>query len=405
MFGFTHSRRKAMAVQKNREHRVLWIASEYHPRIGGLEKFTEQLLSALSDYADIGLITDSGQFPKPGENIVHVGGLNLKNCLTESEFSLAGAELHSLCREFHPEVIHLACGGLACFAGLLSEVAPVFCTVHCKDVTAPWQRVPGADAGAAIAAGLEHCARVFCVSDYTRCQLSRIAPNALVETLTPGLPASFPSREYCRRSHFTPPGGTPRILTVGRLIRRKGHIQLLEALQTIEEPFIWDVVGDGPLWEELEARIEGSSIADQIIMHGTLNDEQLALLFQQCDIFAMTPVEIVENGQGVDAEGFGLVYLEAAAYRKPSVGSLIGGSSEAIADGHTGFTVDPFERDSLIGALECLLRSLPLRQTMGNNAFERLKTEFRIEDRAAVLAQRYGFEKLNSNNANRYGLC
>ena len=57
MVGF--KRHKAVAFPKNREHRLLWIASEYHPRIGGLENFTELLLSALSDYADIGLITDS----------------------------------------------------------------------------------------------------------------------------------------------------------------------------------------------------------------------------------------------------------------------------------------------------------------------------------------------------------
>jgi phosphatidylinositol alpha-1,6-mannosyltransferase len=400
MFGFTHTRRWAPAFRKKPERRLLWITSEYHPRIGGLEKLTEQLISALSDYADIGLVTGYGQFPKPGENVVHVGALNLKGCLTDSEFRFAGLELQSLCREFRPDVIHLACGGLACFAGLLSKIAPVFCTVHCKDVTAPWQRVPGADARAAIAAGLERCARVFCVSDYTGHHLSRIAPNALVETLTPGLPASFLAAKQCRRSYFTPPGGTPRILTVARLTRRKGHIQLLDALQAIDQPFIWDIVGDGPLWGELEAQIEQSSIAERIIMHGTLNDDQLGLVFQQCDMFALTPVEVAENeGGGLDAEGFGLVYLEAAAYRKPAVGSLIGGCREAIADGHTGFAIDPFERDKLTEALERLLQSLPLRQSMGDKALERLKSQFRVEDRAAVLAQRYGFEKLNPSNS------
>jgi phosphatidylinositol alpha-1,6-mannosyltransferase len=390
MFG--HTQRWAPAFRTKRERRLLWIASEYHPRIGGLEKFTEQMISALSDYAEIGLVTDLGQFPKPEENVVHVGALNLKGCLTKSEFKFASIELQRLCREFRPDVIHLACGGLACFTELLSDVAPVFCTVHCKDVTAPWQRVPGADAGAVIAAGLERCVRVFCVSDYTRHHLSRIASNALVETLTPGLPASLLRTRQCRYSHFTPLGGTPRIMTVARLTRRKGHIQLLDALQGIDQPFIWDIVGDGPLWEELEARVEQSSIADRVVMHGTLTDEQLALLFQQCDIFALTPIEVFENGGGVDAEGFGLVYLEAAAYRKPSVGSLMGGSREAIADGYTGFTIDPFERDRLTGVLERLLQSLPLRRSMGSNALERLKSKFRIEDRAAVLAQRYGLK-------------
>ena len=94
--------------------------------------------------------------------------------------------------------------GLACFAALLSDIAPVFCTVHCKDITAPWQRIPGADVGAAIAAGLESCVRVFCVSDYTRCHLLKLAPRAVAETLTPGLAVASlgatPSKSY-----FTPP--------------------------------------------------------------------------------------------------------------------------------------------------------------------------------------------------------
>ncbi|MEF3088070.1 hypothetical protein, partial [Bacillus altitudinis] len=85
------------------------------------------------------------------------------------------------------DVIHLANGGLACFAPLLQEIAPLFCTVHCKDITAPWQCVPGADVSAAIASGLELCAKVFCVSDYARTHLAALAPGARAETLTPGL--------------------------------------------------------------------------------------------------------------------------------------------------------------------------------------------------------------------------
>ncbi len=368
--------------------RLLWITSEYNPRVGGLEKSVEQTMAALSAFADVGLITDIGQYPKPGEAVRQVGALNLKGCRIEPEFQAVSAELHRICKDFRPDMIHLASGGLACFADLLCDVAPVFCTVHCKDITAPWQRIPGADVRAAIAAGLERCARVFCVSNYTRSHLARMAPGAAGETLTPGLPRAFFSATMGPASYFTPEGGIPRILTVARLAPRKGHSLLLEALQRIKRPFIWDIVGAGPIQNEFEARLNSSAIDDSVVMHGALNDEQLAVLFRQCDVFALTPVEVVE-GNGIDAEGFGLVYLEAAAYGKPSVGSASGGCGEAIDNSRTGFTVDPHDANGLALSIERLLASFSLRQSMGSAAFQRAKSDFCVEDRATTLMRRY----------------
>jgi phosphatidyl-myo-inositol dimannoside synthase len=365
--------------------RLLWITSEYHPRIGGLEKLTEQMIAALAAYADVGLITDLGQAPKPGELVDHVGALNLKGCRSRDEFQAVCSSLHVLAERFEPDAIHLASGGLACFAELLSDLAPVFCTVHCKDVTAPWQRIPGADVKAAIARGLERCARVFCVSDYTRGHVARLSPAAVAETLTPGLPAGSLSDATSR---FTPEGGIPRILTVARLVPRKGHLLLLDALKLVKQPFIWDVVGTGPLLEEVDLSIEKSSIAERTILHGAVDDTQLRLLFEQCDFFALTPIDVRE-GDGIDAEGFGMVYLEAATYGKASVGSTLGGCGEAIADGLTGVASDPRDAAGLAAAIERLLSSLELRRSMGFAARERLRSAFRLEDRAARLMKHY----------------
>jgi phosphatidylinositol alpha-1,6-mannosyltransferase len=379
------SLRRWLPFSRSRRLRILWITSEYHPRVGGLEKLTEQMLAALGSSCDVGLITNLGQHPKPGEPVSHVGALDLKGCRTTKQFDSVRGELRHLAETFRPDAIHLASGGLACFADLLSDLAPIFCTVHCKDVTAPWQRVPGTDVKAAIAGGLARCARVFCVSDYTRGHVERLAPTAPAETLTPGLPAGSSSQ---RESRFTPEGGIPRILTVSRVAPRKGHHLLLEALKRVKHTFIWDVVGTGPLLEEVDARVEQSAIAGQTILHGAVDDGQLALLFGQCDLFALTPVEVRE-GDDVDAEGFGMVYLEAASYGKASIGSTLGGCAEAIADGSTGLAVDPRDTEALARAVELLLSSLELRRSMGRAARQRLLTEFRMEDRVTALMRHY----------------
>jgi phosphatidylinositol alpha-1,6-mannosyltransferase len=229
---------------------------------------------------------------------------------------------------------------------------------------------------------------VFCVSDYSRSHVARLAPSAVTETLTCGLDVDRLGATPDSRSSFTPPTGIPRLLTVARLAPRKGHRLLIDALAKVQRPFIWDIVGTGPLLAELDAAIDLSTIAERTIMHGGVDDEQLALLFRQCDLFVLTPIEVSE-GDGIDAEGFGLVYLEAAAHGKASVGSVLGGCGEAIEHGVTGLAVDPRDTASLALSVDTLLASLELRQAMGLAAFRRLKSDFRIGDRAATLLRYY----------------
>ena len=369
--------------------RVIWITSEYFPRVGGLEKLVAALVSGLSERAEVGLVTALHQRPVEGEKVRHLAALNLQNCATTSELDEVRATLRQVCADFRPDAIHLASGGLACFARDLVDLAPVFCTVHCKDVTAPWQKIPGADVRTAVAAGLSLCSTVFCVSDYTRGHVLRLAPDACATTMTPGLAVALAaSARVVRSIYATPPAAVPRVVTVGRIVDRKGHALLLDALEAIDVPFFWDIVGTGPLEAGLRARIGGSAIADRVRFHGALSDDDLSLLLDRCDIFALTPFEIQSDGQ-IDAEGFGLVYLEAALHGKPSVGSRAGGCREAIADGLTGYTVDPHDRTALRDAIARLLRDRPLRRSMGLAAFERLDRDFRIERRVDDLMRCY----------------
>ena len=93
---------------------------------------------------------------------------------------------------------------------------------------------------------------------------------------------------------------------------------------------------------------------------GNIPDEELSDLYDRADIFAMTSIN-----HGESVEGFGLVYLEAAAHGLPVVAHDVGGVSEAIIDGTTGFLVPPDRPAQLAAAFEKLIHDAPLREKLG----------------------------------------
>jgi phosphatidylinositol alpha-1,6-mannosyltransferase len=124
-------------------------------------------------------------------------------------------------------------------------------------------------------------------------------------------------------------------------------------------PFHWDIVGAGPFEPALRRLIDRSEIANNVTLHNLVDDQSLDKLFIQADFHAMIPIEIVDE-KGLGAEGFGLVYLEAAKHCRASLGSRTGAAAEVIVDGVTGILVDPHSETELVAALECLLRSKSL---------------------------------------------
>jgi glycosyltransferase involved in cell wall biosynthesis len=94
---------------------------------------------------------------------------------------------------------------------------------------------------------------------------------------------------------------------------------------------------------------------------GNLPDEELSSIYDRADIFAMTSVS---HGQSI--EGFGLVYLEAAAHGLPVVAHDIGGVSEAVLDGETGLLVPPDRPAQLAAAFEKLIHDPALRHRLGD---------------------------------------
>ncbi|MDA0336389.1 MAG: glycosyltransferase [bacterium] len=159
------------------------------------------------------------------------------------------------------------------------------------------------------------------------------------------------------------------LLTVGRLIERKGVDRMFEALAGLGDrlpPWRYLVVSDGPHRAVLQRLAERLGLADRVVFCGFVEDAMLPAFYNTCDIFAMPNREVTDPEQGsLSVEGFGIVFLEAASCGKPVIAGRSGGAVHAVDDGVTGWLVDGDDVASIQTAL-LDLADAQRRQRMGD---------------------------------------
>jgi glycosyltransferase involved in cell wall biosynthesis len=159
------------------------------------------------------------------------------------------------------------------------------------------------------------------------------------------------------------------ILTVARLgagEREKNIHEMIAAVALLKGrlPGVkYEIIGGGPLRQELEALARRLGVADSVSFLGQVGDEELCAAYARAAVFAMPS----------NKEGFGIVYLEAWQFGKPVICSSHGASSEIVADGVDGFVVDPADVQVLADRLYTLLTQPDLARDMGERG--RLKVE------------------------------
>jgi glycosyltransferase involved in cell wall biosynthesis len=212
---------------------------------------------------------------------------------------------------------------------------------------------------------IRHASRVSTLTNYTQELLLEAFPEAADKIfLTPGaLRTDFavvPQKPVSRSKEKI------IVLTVGRLHPRKGQLLTLRALQTLApavrarlEYWIVGRPGKGDYGETLRAAAATADFPVKLL--GNVPDDELAEIYERADIFAMTSVY-----HGHSVEGFGLVYLEAAAHGLPVVAHDVGGVSEAVNHGITGILVPPDRPAQLAAAFEQLIHDDTLRHQMGD---------------------------------------
>jgi phosphatidyl-myo-inositol dimannoside synthase len=179
------------------------------------------------------------------------------------------------------------------------------------------------------------------------------------------------------------------LLSVGRLQRRKGHDVAIRAMNALRNEFHnlrYVIVGDGEERGRLEQLAVQFGLTDRVFFAGNASSDRLPAFYSACDLFLMP--NRVDNG---DIEGFGIVFLEAAAAGKPSIGGRSGGVPEAVEHGRTGLLVDGSDEQSVASAIRTLVRCEEQRHRFGAHGLARVREEFNW-NRAAAIVERLQFD-------------
>ena len=183
-----------------------------------------------------------------------------------------------------------------------------------------------------------------------------------------------------------PKADPPMLISVGRLIEKKGFEYLIEACKFLKNnglDFSCEIVGDGPLREKLAAQISDAGLRDTVFLRGQLTHSELVPLYQRAAMFVSANF-ITESG---DRDGIPNVIIEAMAMELPVVSTTISGIPEAVANGETGLLVSEKNSEELAAAIEQLLVDATDRMQMGKAARRRAMALFSLQNNVQKLKE------------------
>jgi phosphatidylinositol alpha-1,6-mannosyltransferase len=238
-----------------------------------------------------------------------------------------------------------------------------------------------------------HADLVIANSEFTREELMKagvtpgkivlVNPGVDVERFRPNLPHDD------LKAAIGLAAGDKLIVSVGRLSRRKGFDQIIRALPLLRKrglPVHYALIGIGEDRDYLQGLAQELRMTGQVHFLGHVSQQDLPRWYNAADVVAMPNREI--DG---DTEGFGMVFLEAAACAKPTVAGIAGGTQAAVVDGVTGFRIDGASGEAVVDALGRLLADPRLATQIGEQGHARAVREFswqQIAERTRALRPR-----------------
>ena len=178
----------------------------------------------------------------------------------------------------------------------------------------------------------------------------------------------------------------PRIISVGRLVAFKGFEHLIDACEELARrslDFTCEIIGDGPLRDDLQAKIDMLNVAPRVSLLGSLSQGAVLEKLRSADIFALASVTDPQGASDV----FPTVIIEAMTAARPVVSTRLAGIPESVVHGETGLLVSPGDTTELAQALEQLMRDPGQRSRLGRAGRARVEQHFRIEHTVAPLVE------------------
>jgi colanic acid/amylovoran biosynthesis glycosyltransferase len=275
------------------------------------------------------------------------------------------------------------------FAGMAARTAwwigeffgiPYSFTAHANDIFAPRDFV------VSLAKLIENAAAVVTVSDFAVRLLQERFPQSAgkVHRVYNGVDLSrFQPSDFGSRP--------PAIISIGRLIEKKGFGDLISAcalLRSRGRAFTCSIIGEGPLEETLRAQIAAEGLEKSVELTGPQTQEQIASRLAHATIFALPCTREADGGM----DNLPTVIMEAMAAGLPVVSTPLGGIPEMVEPGVNGELVPERDPEALSAAIERLISDPEQARRFGNRGREIAREKFSIEESARQLRQL--FEKI-----------
>lgn len=314
----------------------LFITRNFPPQVGGLENYSYHLIKEFEKRFSICKIS----LGRPRIHLIWF----LPYCCLKALY---------LWHRYKLQTIHL-CDGLLAPVGILlkwTTRARISITVHGLDITYPlalYQKL--------IPACIARLDKIICVSHSTRDEcVRRKIPEPKCRVILNGIdPAEFELSETDRGkqlllAELLPSGskGGKLLLSVGRLVKRKGIRWFIECVMThLGEEYRYVVAGQGPESAKIRASVRMLGLENRVFVLGRVSDTTRKLLYHSADMFIMPNIECPN-----DVEGFGITAIEAGICGLPVVASNLQGLRDAVLNEKTGYLVAPGDPE---GFVDCI---------------------------------------------------
>lgn len=372
--------------------RHLLVTNDFPPKVGGIQSYLWELWRRLDPESFVVLTASSHPDAAAFDTEQAAKGVRIERVpgkLLYFPTPAVGRRVRALAEDVGADLVVLdpvfPLGLLGPGLGM-----PYAVVLHGAEVTVPG-RIPMSRQ--AMARVLHRASLVVSAGTYPAAEGTRAAGGRMpaVVEIPPGVdcdhfaPLEETSRVAVRSALRLPPRG-PLVVSVSRLVPRKGMDVLVEASCRLLPSFpelVVAVGGSGRESSRLEAQVRDTGAPVHLL--GRISEDEKAALMGAADVFVMA---CRNRWMGLEQEGFGIVFVEAAACGVPQVAGDSGGAAEAVEDGVTGLVVKrPDDAGQVAAAIRRLLADPALRQRMGRAARQRATASFDYSRLAPRLAR------------------
>jgi len=361
------------------------VTNDFPPKVGGIQVVQHELFGALDPDRVCVLAADHPDAAAYDATLpFRVERVRAATLLPSPSVA---RRVGALCDEIHPDVVVF---GSALPVSLLRTVVdsrriPYVTMVYGADVSVPARLMPFS---AMLRRVLTGASGIVALGPFVSAEAVRAcghrAPPPVLEVF-PGVDTDrfVPGEAAPARRRLGLDPARPTVTSVSRLVPRKGMHLLVEAAGRLVRDFAdlqVVIAGSGREAGRIRRLVEAKRLTGNVRLLGRIDDASLCDLYQAGDVFTML---CHDRWGGLEAEGFGIVFVEAAACGRPVVAGRSGGATDAVADGVTATVVDAVDTAAVAAAVAAYLRDPDLAARHGAAGRARAVETFRWPVQAA----------------------